>query len=103
MFHAVRQLFDQYREDNYSLHPDQAPVVVLGGGDSRHFTAGLDLGDVTLARALHHSSNDAAQRGLALQRLVGGWQQAFTAIEKYPMPVLAAVHGACIGAGIIIL
>lgn len=27
-------------------------------------------------------------------------QEAFNAVERVPQPVLAAVHGACIGAGV---
>lgn len=47
-------------------------------------------------------STDVAVRGLRLHALVHSWQEAFTAIERYPMPVLAAVDGACIGAGMFV-
>jgi delta(3,5)-delta(2,4)-dienoyl-CoA isomerase len=37
---------------------------------------------------------------LDLRCFFADWQDAFTAIEQCPQPVIAAVHGACIGGGV---
>jgi enoyl-CoA hydratase/carnithine racemase len=61
-------------------------VVLCAAGD--HFSAGLDLSDVTqrdLPAAIAHS------------RL---WHRAFEAIEFGTLPVVAALHGATIGGGL---
>lgn len=43
---------------------------------------------------------DTARRGLAFLPLVQEMQACFTAVETCPVPVIAALHGTCLGAGI---
>ncbi|KAI8835173.1 ClpP/crotonase-like domain-containing protein [Chytriomyces cf. hyalinus JEL632] len=69
--------------------------VVLSGGSAKGFTAGLDLSDFAPVQG-----EDAARAGLVFMQLVRGLQESLTAIEKCRQPVIAAVHGPCIGAGI---
>ena len=71
-------------------------VVLASTG--KHFTAGIDLndlGDVVLA-----SEGDEGRRREQLRRLVLELQESFNALERCRAPVLAAVHGGCIGGGI---
>ena len=42
---------------------------------------------------------DTARRGLAFLPLVQEMQACFTAVETCPVPVIAALHGTCLGAG----
>jgi enoyl-CoA hydratase len=73
---------------------DEVRAVVLRGA-GKGFTAGLDLveaGDLL-------SGNGAGQRE-ALRRAVLGFQAAFNRIENCRKPVIAAVHGHCIGGGV---
>ena len=80
--------------------------VILTGGSAKHFTSGIDLMDHV--ELLSPSSGggeegegpDVARRAWAMKKHVARYQASFTAIEKCPKPVIAAVHGACIGGGV---
>ena len=83
------------------------PQVLLTGGSAKHFTAGIDLADHADLLMDQSSADgepqDPARRAWALRRMVKRYQEAFTAVERCPKPVVAAVHGACIGAGVDII
>lgn len=72
-------------------------AVIRGAG--RHFCAGIDL---DLLRGVREQTADACAGRAAekLRRLILEMQEAFSAIERCRKPVLAAVHGACVGAGV---
>ncbi|KAL5480116.1 hypothetical protein EMCRGX_G023738 [Ephydatia muelleri] len=72
-------------------------VVLSGAG--KNFTAGLDLMD--FAESFSSSmEGDLARKAFVLRRFIKSYQASFTAIEKCPKPVIAAVHSACIGGGV---
>lgn len=73
-------------------------VVVLSGA-GKHFCAGIDLkmlGGV-VARIAHA---DEARSREALRRLILDLQDCLSSIERCRKPVLAAIHGACLGGGL---
>lgn len=70
-------------------------LVICGEGD--HFCAGIDLSLFRKTEFLDTKSPEAKQR---LQDVITGMQDALTAIETAPFPVIAAIHGACLGAGL---
>mmetsp|Transcript_58884 Transcript_58884/g.117822 ORF Transcript_58884/g.117822 Transcript_58884/m.117822 type:complete len:282 (-) Transcript_58884:215-1060(-) len=85
----VRGIFERIEADH-----DTRVVILSGVG--RMFTAGLDLASgVPLG-----DHEDVAHKALDIRRTGKAWQQAFTNIEKCGKPVIACVHGACIGGGI---
>ncbi len=72
-------------------------VIVAGNG--RHFCAGIDLSMLTgVAQVVSHS--DSARSREKLRRLVLDLQDCLTSIEQCRKPVLAAIHGACIGGAV---
>lgn len=73
---------------------DVRVIVVAGRGPS--FTAGID---VSLLASLPGGSSDAT-RNMATYHMVRRLQQSFTAFADARKPVIAAVHGHCLGAGI---
>ena len=83
---------------------DIRAVVLCASTESPHFTAGLDLHDETLRQLLTTQGTqgkpDIGRSAIKLHDLVQRWQHAFTSIEQCGRPVIAAVHGGCIGAGI---
>ncbi|XP_031272788.1 delta(3,5)-Delta(2,4)-dienoyl-CoA isomerase, peroxisomal-like [Pistacia vera] len=81
-------------------NPNVNVIVLAGSGD--HFCSGIDL--KTLNSVTDHSST--ADRGRSSERLrrdIKFLQDAITAIELCRKPVIAAIHGACIGGGIDII
>lgn len=53
-----------------------------------------------LAPPAEGAGEDTARRAFELRRVVKRYQDGFTAIERCPKPVIAAIHGACIGGGV---
>uniref|UniRef100_A0A8U8C802 Delta(3,5)-Delta(2,4)-dienoyl-CoA isomerase, mitochondrial n=1 Tax=Geospiza parvula TaxID=87175 RepID=A0A8U8C802_GEOPR len=86
------QAFQDISED-----PSCRAVVVSGAGSA--FTAGIDLADLGSVLA-QLPQEDAARRAWALRRRILELQESFSVMEKCPKPVIAAVHGPCIGAGV---
>ncbi|KAJ3114903.1 hypothetical protein HK100_001523 [Physocladia obscura] len=90
MWRELRECFSTLT----NVFPDARAVVVSGVG--RGFTAGLDLSDA----ALGASNGDPARAGFGFLDVVYSLQASLSAIETCRIPVIAAVHGPCIGAGI---
>ena len=84
--------------------PDVRVVVVAARGPA--FTVGLDLrsfGPAMATGALDPAADPppspVAQRARTY-RLIKDMQHTFTALTECPQPVIAAIHGYCIGAGV---
>jgi len=79
-------------------------VIILRAAGSV-FSAGLDLQDMgplllgAMADPTSEASPSAAERQ-RLQQHIQRMQAAFTAVADGPKPVIAAIHGPCIGAGV---
>jgi len=71
--------------------------VILLSGRGKGFSAGLDIMD-PLNQPPH--AEDAARRGFKFMDHVQPMQGAVTALEKSIKPVIAVVHGVCVGAGV---
>ncbi len=73
-------------------------VVVLGGS-GRNFCSGIDLSMLAgVEAAVAH--RDPARGREALRRLILDLQDCLSSVERCRRPVLAAIQGACIGAGV---
>jgi enoyl-CoA hydratase len=73
-------------------------VVIQGAG--KHFSAGIDLSMLAEIQQMMTSKEDTGRVRERLRRMILGLQDTFTAIEQCRKPVLAMVHGACIGGAI---
>ncbi|NWT49234.1 ECH1 protein, partial [Chroicocephalus maculipennis] len=76
--------------------PSCRAVVISGAG--KIFTAGLDLVEMG-GGLLLVEGEDVARKAWNLRRGGGHYQETFSVLEKWGGPVIAAVHGACVGAG----
>lgn len=76
---------------------------VLLRASGRIFTAGLDLSSPQLLSGGESDPGDPARVGFFTDINLRKLQDTVTAIEKCPVPVIAQVHGACIGAGMDII
>ncbi|WND03942.1 crotonase/enoyl-CoA hydratase family protein [Temperatibacter marinus] len=73
-------------------------AIVLSGGESKHFTVGLDLKEA--AGFLMEQAKDPARHRDRLRRHVKNWQHGLDAADRARVPVIAAIHNACIGGGV---
>jgi len=64
------------------------------------FSAGVDLAGLSQKLMDQFESEDPARRMLRVRELVLDFQDCLSATENCRKPVIAAVHGACIGGGI---
>jgi enoyl-CoA hydratase/carnithine racemase len=76
---------------------DTSCRVVVIAGEGKHFCAGLDLMDPGLPA---YEGDDIGRKGYHMRHHIKRMQDTFSVMEAIPQPVIAAVHGACIGAGI---
>lgn len=90
MFAAIGDIFRALGRD-----PEVRAILLSGRG--RHFTAGLDL---DYASRQFPKSQDPGRAAEARLRHIEWLQDAFSAVEQARPPVIAAVHGGCIGAGV---
>ncbi|KAJ3338265.1 putative enoyl CoA hydratase [Gonapodya sp. JEL0774] len=88
------ELSDCFRR--IAVDPDTRAVVITS--NAKVFTAGLDLNAQGSGFSLGQA--DPARRALQIVRGAARWQEPFNLIEECGKPVIAAVHGACIGAGL---
>ncbi|XP_040832282.1 delta(3,5)-Delta(2,4)-dienoyl-CoA isomerase, mitochondrial [Ochotona curzoniae] len=72
-------------------------VVISGAG--KIFSAGLDVMDFA-SDAWQPDGDDVARISWHFHDLIRRYQEAFNVIEKCPKPVIAAIHGGCIGGGV---
>ncbi len=77
-------------------NPDVRAVVLSGNG--KHFTAGLDLKES--GSVLGAAEGDPARVRDKLRRHILWLQDSFSAIDTCRVPVIVAIHGACVGGGI---
>ncbi len=75
---------------------DARAIVLAANG--KHFTAGLDLKES--GAVLNAKEGDPARVREKLRRHILHLQDCFTALEQCRAPVIAAIHGACLGGGI---
>ena len=72
-------------------------VVLRGAG--KHFTSGIDLAMLGSLNARLKEQEPARGREM-LRRIILDLQDCLTSVERCGKPVLAAIHGACVGGGI---
>ena len=93
------------------IHDDRHIRAVIVGGTGRNFCSGIDYSDINalvekITKPPSHeddillSSNDIGRRAKLLNGILSQFQEAMSSIEHYPKPVIAAIHGNCIGAAI---
>lgn len=92
LFLALPQVFSQLDQDR-----DVRAIIIAGRGKS--FCSGLDL-TATMAIPGFDFSEQTPQNRLDLVAFVRKWQEAMNVVERCRKPVIAAVHGACVGGGL---
>jgi enoyl-CoA hydratase/carnithine racemase len=97
-FNAMdKDMFAAIGDSFRSLGRDPAVRAILLSGQGKHFTAGLDLEYASRQFAPSDCAGRAAEARL---RHIEWLQDSFSAAEDARPPVIAAIHGGCIGAGV---
>lgn len=71
-------------------------VVISGAGD--HFSAGIDLS--LLAQASGRMGKDIGRNAEVIRSNILRLQESFNAVDRCRKPVIAAIHGYCLGGAI---
>ncbi|CAH8348456.1 unnamed protein product [Eruca vesicaria subsp. sativa] len=79
-------------------NPDVSVIILSAAG--KHFCSGIDLSSLSTISTQSSSGTDRGRSSEALRRRIKSMQAAITAVEMCRKPVIAAVHGACIGGGV---
>lgn len=97
-FNAMdKGMFEAIGDTFRSLGSDSSVRAILLAGRGRHFTSGLDL---HYAASQFPPTDDPGRAAEARLRHIGWLQDSFNAVEAARPPVIAAIHGGCIGAGV---
>lgn len=83
-----------------ALAVDEDIRVVLVAGRGKHFCVGIDL--VQSGMGSHQRPAGESEAVANLRQLEGTtrFQDAMSSLAKCPLPVIAVIHGHCLGAGI---
>ena len=73
--------------------------VILISAEGKHFTAGMDLRNFTDSELAGNNEHQGLQNE-AIYRLTKDLQYSFSSLEKSRIPVIVAIHGACVGGGV---
>jgi enoyl-CoA hydratase len=93
-------LFTELGQTFSSLSLDATLRAVILRGDTKAFSYGLDLPAAFAAWGPSFSGQGLAAGRTALWNLIRELQATITAVASCPAPVIAAIHGWCIGGGV---
>lgn len=77
----------------------RARVIVISS-TGKHFTAGMDISVFTSGDGVGATGGDQYTRAEAFRQFVLKLQETFSCLDEVRMPVIAAIQGGCIGAGV---
>jgi enoyl-CoA hydratase len=92
--------FAECEEAFQKLSAEPRLRAVLVRSDAKAFSYGLDLAAAFQDHAALLTTAAGASTRAELLALIRRFQRAFNAIAACPVPVVAAIHGACIGGGV---
>ena len=80
------------------LEQDMTIRAMVISGKGKHFTGGMDLS--AFGSIMDLLNSEPGRSSYEMRKLVLKLQNSFNALEEARFPVIAAIHGACIGGGI---
>lgn len=95
---ALGQAFwTEFPQALQALAADGKTAALVICGDGANFCSGIDV-SLFGNKALADTKSETGK--VVVRALIDSMQEAFNAIERAPFPVIAAVHGVCMGAGL---
>ena len=95
-----RTLWRELRDTFTALDADPGVRVVVLAGAGKHFCAGIDLSMLAEIQGMAPAGTDGGRAREGLRRLILDLQDVLTSVERCRVPVLAAIQGVCVGAGL---
>lgn len=80
------------------LDRDPGVRVVVLSGRGKHFSGGMDLSAFQGIMAL--TKAEPGRAAFALRQMILKYQASLSSLEEMRVPVIAAIHGVCLGGGI---
>ena len=94
-----KKAWSEFKEVFSDVDENEAVKVVVLSGEGKHFCSGIDLS--LLATVLDQGRDECPGKSSeALRKMIVDLQSAVNKIVICQKPVIAAVHGGCIGAGL---
>ncbi|UJR06960.1 hypothetical protein I4U23_011248 [Adineta vaga] len=95
-----QQLFDDLKTCFEQLNKEKECRVIVLTGNGRAFSTGIDITYLSNAAAESIEIDDIAQKVLHNRNMIQRIQECLRAVDKCEKPIIAAIHGFCLGAGI---
>lgn len=95
-----RTLWRELRDTFRTLDAEPGVRVVVLAAAGKHFCAGIDLSMLAELQGMAPPGTDPGRAREGLRRLILDLQDVLTTVERCRVPVLAAIQGACVGAGL---
>ncbi|TMW56640.1 hypothetical protein Poli38472_006650 [Pythium oligandrum] len=93
MWEDLGDAFDQ-------IDLDTSIKAVIVSGEGRGFTSGMDLDVFASLQKVMAKETCEGRKRERLMRVIANFQRVISAPENCRVPVIAAIHGPCIGAGV---
>ena len=94
------QLFEELGAAMGEIRDDESVRAVVLAGKGASFSVGLDVHSLATIGGSGEESRSPASRASAVRRQVLRLQSFVNAVADCPVPVIAAIHGYCLGGGI---
>ncbi|CAF4241680.1 unnamed protein product [Rotaria sp. Silwood2] len=96
-----KQLFDDLKTCFEQLSIDKTCRAAVLTGAGKAFGSGIDIKYLTVMAVSELGQiDDTGRKALHLRRMIQRVQDCLRAVDKCEKPVIAAIHGHCIGAGV---
>lgn len=94
-----RTLWFEIGQVFYELSQDARIKVCILAGKGKHFSSGIDLNFLKEIMSTVKGLNQSERQDY-IYNYIKEMQESFASVEKCKKPVIAAIHGACIGGAI---
>ncbi len=94
----TKAFWDELPQAFAAIDADPSVRAVVIASTGKHFSAGIDLNWAGTSLGGH--TGDAGRAREAFRRHVKHLQETFNVVDRCRVPVIAAVQGGCIGAGV---
>lgn len=91
--------FSELRESFRDIAKEPSVRAVVVRSSAKGFSYGLDLPEAFKELGAHFAGGGAKERS-ELLAIIADWQDCMSSVVRCTVPVIAAVHGPCLGGGI---